>query len=344
MECVPAAATSSRSSAIFDGGSVVDAAARLSGGSTILSGSSRCGGGLSRGPKSWPRPTDSPTIGRDARFAIGYSRRPDPINSIAMNGALLGPPIEPASTEIVGRMPTHALVNNCGNDAWRRPESGSGSATPYRVSATSAERHSQPPAATGSVDDSVRRCVRCDTTASNGLDCVCSSASRPKVNRGCSVIARSVASDSTSSVRARSIVRRIADMPDGTVNQRQCVVCSRPFASNKSNKVYCSPICRRRNSHRVSPLTPSPEAALQVASAATDELARVRDHLRTGNIYGALKIASDWPRLGDIRHLVRNAWQAYRHPEWFEDSQQIIATGLVALRRLVHPTKPTTRD
>ena len=75
-----------------------------------------------------------------------------------------------------------------------------------------------------------------------------------------------------------------------------------------------------------------PEMPILKERPAISQAERVRDHLRTDNVYGCLLIASQWPRLGDIREAVTKAWEAYQRPEGFQDAPAVIQEGLQALR------------
>ena len=147
-----------------------------------------------------------------------------------------------------------------------------------------------------------------------------------------------------------------------------CPVCETTFLSNRAHQKYCTKACqlhtlnkRRlekqgRKSTREPFLAPklilkrakavrekwseterkthdhlNPEMRIFPEKPVLSQAQRVRIHIQDDNKYGALKIASAWPKLGGIREAVETAWKAYQHPEGFENANELVEAGIEAL-------------
>ncbi len=145
-----------------------------------------------------------------------------------------------------------------------------------------------------------------------------------------------------------------------------CPVCEIQFVTRRFNQTYCSPQCRWHalNKRRIDktrrtdrPPFVSPQLAYRRAAAirqkwsegerkrrdkmvpemplyrlppAISQAERVREHIRSNNVYGALAVASGWRRPGWLVEVVQRAWAAWQAGR--RDGSEVQA-GLEALRK-----------
>jgi len=164
--------------------------------------------------------------------------------------------------------------------------------------------------------------------------------------------------------RAKLERERKGPLPDK--HKATCPVCDVEFVTKRWNQLYCSKQCRwyalnhrrinkmRRTNEepRVSPQLIRrraaairqkwdqgtrlrrgkrlPEMPLFKPPPPISQAERVREHLRSGNHYGALLVASGWKRPGWLAELVGKAWVAWQQGR--RDGPEV-AEGLEALRR-----------
>jgi hypothetical protein len=66
------------------------------------------------------------------------------------------------------------------------------------------------------------------------------------------------------------------------------------------------------------------------------KLQTLKNHWRSGDAFGALRIAAKFPRLGAERDAITKAWAAIQNPCFYrqigKDPQQLIEDGFNAMR------------
>lgn len=68
----------------------------------------------------------------------------------------------------------------------------------------------------------------------------------------------------------------------------------------------------------------------------TTKISLLREAAAQGNWIEALRIAVRFPRLGEEKHAIERAWNAYQRPDFYrqlkQDPDALVATGIAALR------------
>ena len=190
------------------------------------------------------------------------------------------------------------------------------------------------------------------------------------LSKYCSAACRLVARRHRSLIEARDN-DRLCDKQEKT-----CPVCESEFTTVRYSGVYCSKAClghalngRRIDKARKTDEEPriSPQLLLRRAAAvrqrwsdrtrrerehlvpemppikeppAISQAERVRSHLRTGNTFGALKIAAGWAKLGDDREWIIAAWDAFQNAENYDEPGAVIQAGLLVLRERLKVDRP----